>query len=193
VDLGCGDGTFVRLLRDAGYRDVVGVDASAEQVEAARVSGVVGIEHCDLLDYSRKSATASVAAIITWDVIEHLLKDETLDLAEEVGRVLMSGGCWIIHVPNAESPFFGRVRYGDWTHEQAFTRTSIEQLLRAVGIDNITCEEDRPPVHGVTSAIRLLLWHVFRSVLRLYLAAETGDVSSRPILSQNLTAIGRKA
>ena len=38
-------------------------------------------------------------------------------------RALKPGGRWILHTANAESPFYGRVRYGDITHEQAFTQS----------------------------------------------------------------------
>jgi SAM-dependent methyltransferase len=192
LDLGCGSGMLVHLLRQAGYQQAIGVDSSVEQVAAAEAAGITGIEQGDLLEFLRNTPSGSVAVVITWDVIEHLFKDETLDLAEQIARVLRPGGRWIIHVPNGESPFFGRIRYGDWTHEQAFTSGSLDQLLRAVGFQEVTYQEDRPVVHGVISAFRRVLWHLFRSILRLYLAAETGDAGHRLIVSQNLMAVATK-
>jgi len=192
LDLGCGSGMLVHLLRQAGYPNAVGIDTSREQVAGAKAAGIGGVERRELLGFLRDAASESAAAVITWDVIEHLRKDETLELAEQIARVLGPGGRWIIHVPNAESPFFGRIRYGDWTHEQAFTRGSLEQLLRAVGFQEISYEEDRPVVHGVVSAGRRVLWHLFRSILRVYLAAETGDSGRRLIVSQNFMAVATK-
>jgi SAM-dependent methyltransferase len=192
LDLGCGTGMLIHLLRKAGYRNAVGVDTSPEQVAAAREAGVHGIENGDLFEYLRRTTDGSVGVVITWDVLEHLSKDETLGLAEQIARVLGPAGLWIIHVPNAESPFFGRIRYGDWTHEQAFTSLSLQQLARAVGFEEVSCEEDLPVVHGIMSGARRVLWHFFRSILRVYLAAETGDTGSRLILSQNLMAVARK-
>jgi len=184
---------LVHLLRQAGYQHAVGVDSSGEQAAAAEAAGIIGIEQRDLLEFLRNTPSGSVDVVITWDVIEHLFKDETLDLAEQIARVLRPGGRWIIHVPNGESPFFGRIRYGDWTHEQAFTSGSLDQLLRSVGFQEVTYQEDRPVVHGVISAFRRILWHLFRSILRLYLAAETGDAGHRLIVSQNLMAVATKA
>jgi SAM-dependent methyltransferase len=192
LDLGCGSGMLVHLLRQAGYQNAIGVDSSAEQVAAAKTAGITGMEQGDLLEFLRNTSSGTVAVVITWDVIEHLFKDETLDLAEQIARVLRPGGRWVIHVPNGESPFFGRIRYGDWTHEQAFTCGSLDQLLRAVGFQEISYEEDRPVVHGVISAFRRVLWHLFRAILRVYLAAETGDAGHRLIVSQNLTAVATK-
>ena len=193
LDLGCGSGMLVHLLRQAGYQNAVGVDTSVEQVAGAKAAGITGIEQGDLLEFLRNTSSGSVAVVITWDVIEHLFKDESLDLAEQIARVLRPGGRWIIHVPNGDSPFFGRIRYGDWTHEQAFTCGSLDQLLRAVGFQEVSYEEDRPVVHGVISAFRRVLWHLFRSILRVYIAAEAGDPGRRLIVSQNLMAVATKA
>ena len=50
------------------------------------------------------------------------------------------------------------LRYGDLTHEMAFTRTSLAQLLLSSGFGAVRCFEDAPVVHGAKSALRWLLW-----------------------------------
>lgn len=130
--------------------------------------------------------------VIAFDVIEHFTRDELLPFVDEVHRVLKPGGRWIIHVPNGESPFFGSIRYGDMTHELAFTRTSLAQLLLASGFTEMRSFEVQPVVHGAKSALRWLLWRGFRSLLRLYIAAETGDAGGGHIFSQNLLAVAVK-
>jgi hypothetical protein len=85
------------------------------------------------------------------------------------------------------------MRYWDLTHELAFTRTSIIQLLLSSGFSNVQCFEDAPIPHGLTSAGRWLLWKAIRSGLRLYLAAETGDTASSAIFSQNFLTVADKA
>jgi hypothetical protein len=54
------------------------------------------------------------------------------------------------------------------------------------------CFEDTPVVHGAKSALRWALWKSFRGLLRLYIAAETGDASNAHIFSQNVLAVARK-
>ena len=130
--------------------------------------------------------------IFLFDVIEHFTRDELLIFVDKVYRVLKPGSSWIIHVPNGESPFFGSVRYGDLTHEMAFTRTSLGQLLCSSSFRNVSYIEDSPIIHGVRSAARWLLWKIFRSVLRLYIAAETGDTGKNRIFSQNMLAVAIK-
>jgi predicted SAM-dependent methyltransferase len=73
--------------------------------------------------------SASVDAIIAFDVQEHFTRDEAIQLLDEVFRVLNADGRFIAHSPNAETPLFGRTRYGDLTHEMAYTRTPLTQLL----------------------------------------------------------------
>lgn len=192
LDLGCGEGSFLRELRRAGYTHVAGVDRSPEQVAIAAQHGESGVRLGDIMDEARDLPAASHDVIISFDVLEHLRREEVLTLGEHVLRALRPGGRWLIHVPNAESPFFGRMRYGDVTHEQAFTRGSLRQVLGAVGFGTVRCYEDAPVVHGAKSVVRLAMWKVIRLGLRAYLAAETGDTSPDPIFSQNLLAVAQR-
>ena len=192
LDLGCGHGAFIWFIREAGFQDVTGVDGSTEQVEAARRLGIKGVVQGDLMDAIRREPDCSRDVVISYDVIEHLRKDELLDLADEVLRVLKPGGRWIVHVPNGESPFMGRIRYGDFTHEQAFTRESITQLMKGCGFSSVICEEDAPVPHGMKSAVRWVLWKLIRGVLQFWVAVETGAVDRGAIYTQNLLAVAVK-
>ena len=192
LDLGCGHGALLHFAREAGYTNLRGVDGSPQQVAAAQRLGIEGVAEGDLRDTLAAQADASLDVVIAFDVIEHFTRDELLPFVDEVHRVLKPGGRWIIHVPNGESPFGGRMRYWDLTHEMAFTRTSLSQLLLSSGFGEVRCFEDAPVVHGAKSALRWLLWKGFRGVLRLYIAAETGDASNAHIFSQNLLAVARR-
>lgn len=188
-DLGCGHGLLLYLLREAGFRNVRGVDSSPEQVATAHRLGIGGVSQEEAVDALRRTTDASEDVVIAFDLIEHLTKPELLDLVDQVRRVLRPGGRWVIHTPNGESPFVGRVRYGDFTHELAFTRESLAQLLLSSGFSEVLCFEDRPVIHGLRSAIRAALWRVIRGALLVALAAETGALDRRAVLSQNLLAV----
>jgi len=116
-------------------------------------------------------------------------------IAEALGvseGAVSSGGRWVIHTPNGDSPFAGRIRYGDFTHEMAFTRTSISQVLLSSGFVKVVCREDKPVPHGIKSAVRWILWKMIRSGLRFYIAVETGAAESECIISQNFLVIAVK-
>lgn len=192
VDLGCGHGAIIHFARQAGYANVRGVDGAPEQVAAAQRLGIEGVEAGDLLQTLANIPDTSQDCIVAFDVIEHFIRDELIGLVDEVHRVLKPGGRWIIHCPNGESPLAGRMRYWDLTHELAFTRTSIAQLLYSSGFSGVRCYEDEPIPHGVKSSVRWLLWKGFRAVLQLYLAAETGDAGREAIFSQNFLTVAMK-
>ncbi|WP_406699007.1 class I SAM-dependent methyltransferase [Singulisphaera sp. Ch08] len=191
MDLGCGHGALVHFAHRAGYRHAIGVDTSFEQVVEAERLGINGVVQGDVRETLRTLADDSQDAIIAFDLIEHLTKQELLTLAEEVWRTLKPGGRWIIHTPNAGSPFFGTIRYGDYTHEQAFTTSSINQVLIASRFSRVTCFEDVPIPHGLKSTIRSLAWRVIRLGLRFYVAAETGNANGH-IFSQNFLVVAIK-
>jgi 2-polyprenyl-3-methyl-5-hydroxy-6-metoxy-1,4-benzoquinol methylase len=189
LELGCGHGALLHVLHEAGYRNVRGVDGSPEQVAAAQRLGIPNVRQGELMATLFATSDASLDVVVAFDVMEHFTKDELIPLVDQVRRVLRSGGRWIIHVPNAESPFFARVRYGDITHELAFTRVSLAQLLRASGFASVICFEDRPVPHGVKSAARAMLWACIRVGLLLYIAVETGTFDHAAVFSQNLLAV----
>lgn len=191
VDLGCGHGALLHFARDAGYTQVSGIDGSPAQVEAAKRLGIGGIRQGDALTLLGGEAEASYDAVVAYDVIEHLTKDELVDMTDAVRRVLRPGGRWLIHAPNGLSPFAGVMRYGDLTHEQAFTPESLTQLFLASGFREASFYEDPPAVRGLTSAIRALLWRVVRCLMRFALVVETGMPEYR-VLTMNLIAVAVK-
>jgi SAM-dependent methyltransferase len=190
LDLGCGHGALLHVARKAGYTNLLGIDNSPAQIAAARRLGIDGVEQGDLLQAIKGLPDASRDAVITFDVIEHLTKDELIDLTDEVLRVLKPGGRWIIHVPNGVSLFAGASRYDDLTHELAFTCESLTQLTIASGFRSAAFFEDEPVAHGLKSAVRLVLWKMIRALLRFYLAVETG--AAQPVLTQNMLAVATK-
>jgi 2-polyprenyl-3-methyl-5-hydroxy-6-metoxy-1,4-benzoquinol methylase len=192
ADLGCGHGALIYFAQRAGYCNIEGIDGSAQQVAAARHLGIAEVREGDLGEVLSSMADSSHDVLVTFDVIEHFRKDELVAFVDGALRVLRPGGRWIIHTPNAESPFGCRMRYWDFTHEMAFTRESISQLLFSSGFTVVSCYEDGPVPHGVASTVRWLLWRVIRAMLRLWLAIETGDGGRQAIFSQNLLVVAFK-
>ena len=192
LDLGCGHGALIYFARKIGYLNIVGVDYSGEQVEAAKKLGIEGIQQGDLMEHLYLVTNDSLDVVITYDVIEHFKKEELLPFVDEVFRVLKSGGHWIIHTPNGEAIFGSRMLYSDFTHELAFTRTSITQLLKSSSFQKVMCFEDEPFIYGIKSAIRWFLWKIIRLILKFYLIIETGGADKGCIFSQNFVTVALK-
>lgn len=192
IDLGCGHGAIIHFARLAGYRNIGGIDSSPEQVALAKRLGIRGVREADLMETLQSLPDSSHDAVVCFDVIEHFTKAELLQFADNAFRVLRQGGILILHTPNGEALFGARMRYWDFTHELAFTRHSVGQLLSAARFAEIHCFEDKPVPHGIMSAIRWLLWNCIRAALQFHLAVETGSTDRHTILSQNLLAIAVK-
>jgi 2-polyprenyl-3-methyl-5-hydroxy-6-metoxy-1,4-benzoquinol methylase len=188
LDIGCGDGALLALMREQGYREVAGIDVSPEQVERARARGldVVRADVVAFLD----SATERYDAICAIDVIEHFDKPDVVRLLELVAASLRPGGTLIAQVPNGESPFVGRYLYGDFTHGTAFTSRSVRQIATNTGFATVDVYASEPVPHGARSAVRWGAWKAIAAVLKGMLLVETG-VARGHVVTQNLVFTAR--
>ena len=187
LDLGCGHGALLHVARSLGYENIGGIDGSPSQVAAAHRLGIEGVREGDIFVTAAALPPASVDAVVCFDVIEHLDRDEIVRLTDSVFAALKPGGRWILHVPNGASPFAGAALYGDFTHELAFTTESLTQLALASGFRSARFEEDSPIGRGLRGAVRRVLWATIRALLQLYLRAETG--AGQKVLTQNFLAV----
>ena len=190
LDMGCGFGSFLYFLRKEGYQDVHGVEISPEQVAAAEDMGIPNVSCHDILEYL-KAHPHAFDCVVALDVLEHFSKSEICDLIDLTFQALREGGRIIIQVPNGGSPFFGMIRYGDFTHETCFTKDSVVQILKVGGFINTRVFPTGPVVHGIKSGIRWCLWQLCNVLLKTYLVIETGTFRGH-ILSQNLIAVADK-
>lgn len=183
LDLGCGSGSLVYWLQKKGFENAEGIDVSGEQVAQASALGIKNVRQGNVSEFL-KANTGTYDVIFAQDLMEHFTKPEILDVAESVRSSLKENGVFIIQTLNAENLLWGRLRWGDFTHETAFTKGGIGQMLRVSGFHTIEVYPQRPVVHGLKSFLRYVLWRFFELIMHAYLIVETG--SSRGIFTQNL-------
>jgi len=124
LDIGCGRGEFLELMRDAGV-DAVGIDGSAEAVALCRAKGLNVIQ-ADLFDYLASPETPAYDGIFCAQVVEHLPPDLLPELMRLVAAKLNPGGIVMFETPNPEClAIFATHFYIDPTH----TRPAPAQLL----------------------------------------------------------------
>lgn len=190
LEIGCGDGTFLLYLLSKGFNLVEGVDSSPEQIAVAKRRGLRQVTLAD--NYERlKQINGQIDIVIALDVIEHYNKLELLMLLDAVYGALKDTGVLLVQTPNADGPFGARHRYGDFTHELAFTPTSLSQALRMAGFKEIEFTPVEPIIHGAVSFMRWCAWKAIRLLLVAYLAVETGCLRGH-VLTQNMIALARK-
>ena len=76
--------------------------------------------------------------------------------------------------PEYRKRIYGRVRYGDLTHEQAFKRTSLPQVLPACDFSRGTFIKDPTIPSRLGGTLRWLMWKLVRLPALIWLIAESG-------------------
>lgn len=136
LDAGCGDGTFLELLREAGW-DAEGFEMSPGAAEAARQRGVpVQTGTIESIQFPKER----FASVRFWHVLEHL--PDPAAALEKAKQWLQPGGELVIGIPNAAS-FYARIfgpRWSAWElprHLYHFTPETIRRLLEKSGFDSV--------------------------------------------------------
>lgn len=189
LDMGCGHGGFVYWLQNMGFENVEGIDISGEQVEIAEKLGVKNVKKGDIFEFLGRG-TNKYDIVFARDIMEHFSKDKVLEMLESVYGSLNDGGRLIIQTVNAENPLWGRIRHGDFTHDLAFTKNSMNQVLKVAGFKKVIVRPQRPVVHGFISLIRYVLWMLLEIPVRFFLLVETGSLKG--ILTQNILVVAEK-
>lgn len=191
ADIGCGNGRFVWWLHSAGYSRAEGCDVSGELIKTAKTLGVSNLVQLDLFEYLNHSAEP-FDVIFLRDVLEHFTKDEVMKILRACIERLKEGGSIVIHVPNGASPFYGRIFYGDFTHELAFTWGSLSQIFSLLGLSKYTFKADEFPVVGFKTFVRFCGWKIAEAIFKAILFFETGRGVAPNIVTQNIIAQAEK-
>jgi O-antigen chain-terminating methyltransferase len=133
LDVGCGRGEFLGLLREAGI-EARGVDADADMVGFARGEGLE-VEQGDALAYLESIADGSLGGIFAAQVVEHLPPAALRRLLELAHAKLRPGGIVVAETINPLSPLALRNFFADLTHAQPLVPETLELLARQAGFD----------------------------------------------------------
>jgi cyclopropane fatty-acyl-phospholipid synthase-like methyltransferase len=190
LDVGCGQGQLVRLLREHGYKRVSGIDLSAEQVALAHELGTENVTLGDLFEHAERYP-ACYDAVIALDFVEHFDRPQVQRVFRALSDLLKPGGVLVLRTPNGSSPYAGRYLYSDLTHGIIFTERSLRQIGAVVGFASFNAYPVRPAPGGLKRSVRRFLWRLIEPLLILPLIVETGE--TRHIVTQNLIGVGRKA
>ena len=145
LDVGCGSGAFVAQMAALGWR-AEGIDPDPAAVAGAREAGLE-VKEGMVADLEPAEHAGAFDAVTLSHVIEHL-HDPAGDL-RRIRDLLRPGGLLWIATPNLEA--LGVRRFGrDWLgldpprHLVLFTRTSLERLVREVGLDPLPAPPASP-------------------------------------------------
>lgn len=117
LDLGCGRGEWLALLRDQGVT-AEGVDINPNFVAQTRAMGL-NVSREDALAHLASRPDASLAAICAFHVLEHWNMASIVTFFHQAKRTLADGGLLILETPDPENPSVaGYLFYIDPTHRR---------------------------------------------------------------------------
>jgi 2-polyprenyl-3-methyl-5-hydroxy-6-metoxy-1,4-benzoquinol methylase len=138
IDIGCGQGNDLEVLRESGYSNLFGIEMDGVSIEKCKEKGLDVFEgtfsqwiHSPLSKFN-----GGRTCILLSNVIEHITNVGYF--FEEINSFLKSGDYLIIMVPNARALsaiLLGRY-WGIWlvpVHPHHFSKTSLRSLLLSKG------------------------------------------------------------
>jgi SAM-dependent methyltransferase/ribosomal protein L12E/L44/L45/RPP1/RPP2 len=135
LDIGCGRGEFLFLLREAGI-EARGVDLDADMVAYARGEGLE-VEHADAVEHLGGLEDGSLGGIFAAQLVEHVPAPTLVRLLELAAAKLRRGGLLVAETINPLSPLALRNYYADLTHAQPLVPETLELLARQAGFGNV--------------------------------------------------------
>lgn len=138
LDVGCGNGRFLSLLREFGAGDwrLVGVDFDDAAIEKCRKAGFEA--HAERIEDLPENEDGFDAAIML-QLIEHV--EDPVDTCRQIFSILKPGGHVIIETPNvggADYALFKKRWWGHYhfpRHWNLFSAQSLERMLTDQGFE----------------------------------------------------------
>jgi O-antigen chain-terminating methyltransferase len=136
VDIGCGRGEWLELLKENGLA-AYGIDVNTMMVERT-ISLGLDARVADLVEHLRSLDDRSRSAITAFHVVEHLPFTVVVDFLDESLRVLQPGGMLIIETPNPENMRVGATTfYIDPTHRNPILPDPLRFIVEHRGFTEV--------------------------------------------------------
>lgn len=143
LDLGCGRGEWLQLLKDAEI-PAIGVDSNTAMVQSCTEGGLE-VYLGDALKYLAAMPTNSLGGLTAFHIIEHLPLDVLISLIDEARRVVRPGGVVLFETPNPENLIVGACNfYIDPTHHNPLPPALVAFLLQARGFERVEIDRRHP-------------------------------------------------
>jgi SAM-dependent methyltransferase len=147
LDIGCGRGEWLQVLREAGLQ-ARGIDTNRILVQQCKELSL-DVEEREALEFLGSVADGSLNAVTAFHFAEHLPLETLVRFLDEAGRTLKPGGLIILETPNPENLLVGSCNfYLDPTHKNPIPIPTMKLLLEARGF---RCE-DVLKLHAIESA-----------------------------------------
>ena len=183
VDIGCGDGSFLKLLKDENF-SAVGVDVADTWVEKYKECGL-DVYIMDAIEYLENNHE-TLGGIVCSHVIEHMAIDLLKRFIRACHDALSLGGKLLIITPNVGHISGGVDFWDDPTHVRPYTLGSLRLLIDEFGFKIVRSgydSESRLPPKKC--GIGLLLYMV-RTAFGLFCYGRAGRSTEIYVVAQKV-------
>lgn len=136
LDLGCGRGEWLTVLRDAGI-PARGIDSNRACIDDCKHLDL-DVELADLVEHLNSLPEHSLGAITMFQVMEHLPFPVLLNVLRSILRALAPGGVFIGEVPNSETLRVAATTFWiDPTHERPLFPGLLQFLAKEIGFNSV--------------------------------------------------------
>ena len=147
LDIGCGRGEFLQLLRDAGI-EARGVDSDPDMVAFCRGAGL-DVAESDATAYLHGLPDGELGGVFCAHVLEHFAPGPLLQLLDVAGAKLRSGGLFVAETPNPRTLVALSTFFADLTHAQPLHPETLSFLVRQAGFRDVHVRYlNEPPPEG---------------------------------------------
>jgi SAM-dependent methyltransferase len=143
VDIGCGRGELLALLKDRGI-SARGVDSNAAMVELCRSRGL-NVEQGDGLSFLQRQADNSIGGLTAIQVVEHFDPAYLVSFLETAFHKMRPGGPLLLETinPACWMAFF-ETYLRDLTHRQPLHPDTLKHLVQSCGFTNVDVQFRAP-------------------------------------------------
>jgi SAM-dependent methyltransferase len=145
LDIGCGRGEFLSLLKAAEI-PARGIDLDPEMVAFCKGEGL-DAEEAEAVAHLAEVADCSLGGIFAAQLVEHLPPERIVKLLELAAIKLASGGVLVLETVNPLSFVALRHYFADLTHSQPLVPETLELLARQAGFAQVEIQllNEPPP------------------------------------------------
>ncbi len=148
LDIGCGRGEFLELMREAGVPSH-GIDLSRESVELCRQKGLQA-DVADLFAWLADLPEAALDGIFSAQVVEHLPPERLPDMIRLAASRLQRDGVLAIETPNPEClAIFASHFYLDPTHTRPVPHALLAFYMEEYGLGGIEVHRLSPAIESM--------------------------------------------
>ena len=126
LDMGCGDGTFIKLLEERGY-SAIGIDTDSAMIQKCKDENL-HVFRTDAISFLKKNKK-SFGALICSHLIEHIPFDDLNSFLKKCHEAMYENGLLLIITPNINNLGGSAYFWNDPTHVRPFTIKSLHKLI----------------------------------------------------------------